>query len=125
MTSALAGKRILVVEDEYFIASDLRRALQKAGAVPVGPVGDLAAGLSLVDRQPIDAALLDINLEEATSYRIADRLDAQSTPYVFLTGYDGPALPRPYRHAPRVSKPYAVDQVLGALERAVGAEVRS
>ena len=125
MTSALAGKRILVVEDEYFIASDIKRALQKAGAVPVGPVGDLMAGLSLIDRQPVDAALLDINLEGATSYGIADRLDQQSTPYIFLTGYDGSALPRAYRDTPRVAKPYAVEHVLGALERAVRSEARS
>ena len=60
MTDALAGKRILLVEDEYFIASDLKRALQKAGAHVLGPVGVLDAGLALAE-QPVDAAVLDPN----------------------------------------------------------------
>lgn len=79
MTGVLAGRRVLVVEDEYFIAVDLKRALSKEGALVVGPVRDLAAGLSLAD-EPIDAAILDVNLEEAMSYPIADRLRDRKVP---------------------------------------------
>ena len=75
--AALAGKRILVVEDEYFIASDLKRALAAVGATPVGPAGDPARGQALLDQGPVDGALLDVNLEGATSYPVADRLAAE------------------------------------------------
>ena len=124
MEQALAGKRILVVEDEYYIASDLKRALLRAGAVPVGPTGDLPDALLLADG-PVDAALLDVNLEGAESYPVADLLAERSVPFVFLTGYDGWALPSAYRDAPRVAKPFGVHQVISALERLVVAEVRS
>jgi len=114
MGEALAGKRILVVEDEYFIASDLRRMLRGEGAVVIGPVGNLAAGLSLA-QQPIDAAVLDVNLAEATSYPIADRLGGLDVPYMFLTGYDGWSLPPAYRDAARLAKPFGAHAVVAML----------
>jgi hypothetical protein len=49
MANPLAGKHILVVEDEYFIASDLKRMLGAQDAIIVGPVGDLETGLSLAE----------------------------------------------------------------------------
>lgn len=116
---SLTGKRILVVEDEYFIASDLKRALTEAQAVVIGPVADADKGLSLAAGEPLDAAVLDVNLEHTTSYAIADRLAEQAVPFMFLTGYDGWALPEPYRTAPRVAKPFPMTKVLLAVERLV------
>lgn len=115
MTGVLEGKRILVVEDEYFVAADLKRALAAERAVPVGPAGDLRRGLVLLDGEPVDGALLDVNLEGSSSYAIADRLAERGVPFVFLTGYDGWALPDAYRDAPRIPKPFKVGQVLDAL----------
>lgn len=117
MNDALAGKRILIVEDEYFIATDLKRMLSAAGAVVIGPVGKLKAGLALVEGVSIDAAVLDANLEEALSYPIADRLAERGVPYLFLTGYDGWSLPPQYRSAPRLAKPFPAQAVLAGLEK--------
>lgn len=122
MVCGLAGKRILIVEDEYFIASDLKRAFQQGGAIVVGPVGDLTNGLALAEEGELDAAVLDVNLEGATSYPIADRLADQAVPYMFLTGYDGWALPEPYCNAPRIAKPFTVNLVLARLGGLLGLE---
>ncbi|WP_374297124.1 response regulator [Sphingomonas sp.] len=112
----LTGKRILIVEDEYYIASDLKRALQQAGASVVGPVGDLRRGLALAGQEPLDAAVLDVNLQESASFPIADALDRRSVPYMFLTGYDAWALPTAYAGAPRLIKPIGVDAVLSEVQ---------
>jgi hypothetical protein len=40
-TKPLLGARILVVEDEYYLAADLSGALSDAGAEVVGPIGSL------------------------------------------------------------------------------------
>lgn len=117
--TGLRGKRILVVEDEYFLAADLHRALERQGAVALGPVGELGEGLALAEDGAIDAALLDVNLEGARSYAIADRLAERAVPFLFVTGYDPWALPPAYRDAPRVAKPFTAEQVLGRLERLV------
>ena len=124
MADGLAGKNILVVEDEYFIASDLKRALLGAGATVVGPVGGseghaLAAGLKL------DAAVLDVNLEGATTYPIADDLTARGVPFVFVTGYDEWAMPESYRGTPRIAKPFTMENVLEMVESLVAEEKKS
>ena len=80
MTEGLAGKRILIIEDEYFIASDIKRALTGVGAVAVGPAGTLESALALAE-EDIDLALLDVNLEGEHSYPIANRLRDRAVPF--------------------------------------------
>ncbi len=113
--SPLADKRILVVEDEYFIARDLERALRAADAIVVGPVATLQQGLDLAENQPLDAAVLDVNLAGERAFEIADRLSARDVPWTFLTGYDEWALPAPYRSASIVAKPFQPDRIVRAI----------
>lgn len=121
MTGALTGKRVLVVEDEYFIAADLKRTLKQQGAEVVGPVGNLAAAFDLAE-EALDAAVLDVNLEEVHSYPIADRLRERNVPYLFVTGYDGWSLPAAYRDEARVAKPFAMHVVVDLLQRLTAQE---
>jgi DNA-binding response OmpR family regulator len=125
MSRQLTGKRILIVEDEYFIASDLARALDKEGAVAVGPVGGLDQGVALAGSEALDAAILDVNLEGAVSYAIADALRERAIPFMFLTGYDDWALPEEYRDAPRVAKPCPTSTVLLCLRSLLAKEYAS
>ena len=115
MVGRLGGKRILIVEDEYFIASDLQRALAAEGAEVVGPVGDLGQALGLAADRTLDAAILDVNLEGTMSFPIAERLAAERVPFMFLTGYDGWSLPPDYEAAPRLPKPFSTTCVVNAV----------
>ena len=45
----LKGCRVLVVEDEYFIASDLENAFREHGAAVIGPIAELSEAMKLVD----------------------------------------------------------------------------
>lgn len=114
MTEGLTGKRILIVEDEYFIATDLKRALAEAGAIVVGPAGTLASAQALVD-DDIDLALLDVNLDGEHSYPLANRLHERAVPFAFLTGYDQWALPPAYRDVPRLDKPFDLAHLIRQL----------
>jgi DNA-binding response OmpR family regulator len=116
MSEVLAGKRVLVVEDEYFIAADLKRALTSEEAIVVGPVAALEKGVSMVEKEKVDAAILDINLDGSFSYPLADKLSDRAVPFLIVTGYDGSALPERYRDAPRVSKPFDPREVVAMLE---------
>ena len=118
MTGGLTGKRILVVEDEYYIAADLKRALDQAGAVVVGPTGSIEQGLDLA-AGPVDAALLDVNLHGKTSFEVAERLDRRGVPFMFLTGYDSWAMPLRYESVARLTKPYLLSKVIEAVEHMV------
>jgi DNA-binding response OmpR family regulator len=98
--------RILVVEDEYFLAADLAEALRARGAEVIGPVGTFAEAMKAVESHWIDRAVLDIDLGGELSFPIAERLEAAGIPYVIATGYDAEALPERFRGKPRLEKPF-------------------
>jgi DNA-binding response OmpR family regulator len=85
----LLGRRVLVIEDEYFLADDIERTLSALGARVLGPFGELKEATDLVDRDiAIDAAVVDINLRNEMVFPLARILRARKVPFVFTTGYD-------------------------------------
>ena len=85
----LKGCRILVLEDEYFLADDIVRELRVHGARVIGPLGGLEEARSILDDDSaIDAAVLDINLRNDMVFPVARTLRARNVPFVFTTGYD-------------------------------------
>jgi CheY-like chemotaxis protein len=104
----LAGRRILVVEDQYLLAMDLKRTLERSGATVVGPVGSAERALALIpEALPLDAAILDINLEAGgTAYPVAEVLRARKVPFVFATGYDRGSIRPEFRETPNIGKPF-------------------
>lgn len=80
---------ILVVEDNFMIASDLSLSLRQLGVAHVDTVSNVTDALEFLDVQTPDAALLDINLgpHRQPSTAIADRLHAADVPFVIITGY--------------------------------------
>jgi DNA-binding NtrC family response regulator len=116
---ALRGRRLLVVEDDYDIASDIARVLEDADAVVVGPAGRVEDALELVESEAtrLDAASLDINLHDEKVYPVADALAARGVPFVFMTGYDAHVIPEPYAGVLRLEKPVDRTQLARALAR--------
>jgi CheY-like chemotaxis protein len=85
----LTGRRVLVIEDEYFLADDIMRVLTALGARVVGPYGDLDEAIAAVDRDvAIDAAIMDVNLRNDMVFPLARVLRSRKVPLVFTTGYD-------------------------------------
>jgi CheY-like chemotaxis protein len=98
--------RILVVEDNFLAADSLVAELQRLGYLPVGPVASLAEALAMLDTEPIDGAILDINIIGGTSAPIAERLLKCGCPFFFITGYASPyMLPASLKHVKRLNKP--------------------
>ena len=116
LASALQGRRILVVEDEYMMAEDLQHALEKAGAQVIGPVPSVADALRLLAaEEAVDGAILDVNLRGETAFPVADALRERNMPFVLATGYEQWALPDAYKDAPRCDKPVDLRQLARAL----------
>lgn len=117
-------RRILIVEDDYLIASLLVEVLEGAGWQVVGPVGHLAEALDSAKTAACDAALLDVNLGGEAVYPVAEVLGARNVPFLFLTGYGAETLSSPFARQPRLGKPFKAAELLGALARLVsrGAE---
>jgi len=115
----LAGARVLVVEDEYLLADELRRELADLGCVVLGPVGSVDAALQLIEHEPhIDGAILDVNLGGDFVYPAADRLGERGVPFLFATGYDGIAVPAKYADTVRLGKPIDLSGIARLIGRA-------
>lgn len=113
----LRGRRILVVEDEYLIADDLRTALEEAGAEVLGPVPSVEdAEVLIASELAIDGALLDVNVRGQQIFVVADRLAELGVPFVFATGYDPASIPDRYNERPRLEKPIKARQIVGILQ---------
>jgi CheY-like chemotaxis protein len=117
--SPLAGKRVLVLEDEPVVAMLVEDMLVDLGCVVVGPASRLDDALAIAEREELDLAVLDINLGRGDSFPVALVLDRRSVPFVFATGYGDRETPFP--SAPVVAKPYRADDLYTALQLAVAA----
>src|SRR5687767_12682206 len=100
-----SGWRILVVEDEWTVAIDIADQLEDFGCVVVGPVGRLDEALALAREEPLEGALLDVNLRGEFSYAVADALTARNIPFLFTSGYDPSVHPDRFAGQPVLTKP--------------------
>ena len=114
---SLAGRRVLVVEDEYFIADDLARALTGAGAIILGPFASHEEALALIETDQPDLTILDINLGGRATFVVADELARRDLPFIFASGYDASLIPTRHAHRPLWQKPYEVTAILEALAK--------
>ena len=114
----LRGGCVLIVEDEYFIATDLAKGFADAGIDILGPVPSLAKALAFAEHERISGAVLDINLDGDKVYAVADALIGRGVPVVFVTGYDETEIPDRFAAIPFCQKPAEVGGVIEALERA-------
>ena len=114
--SNLAGRHILVVEDEPLIAMTVEDMILELGAVPVGPAANLAEGLRLASTGPLDAAVLDVNLNGARSDDIARCLSDRRIPFIFTTGYGRSGIDG-FPHAPVITKPFRAETLAMMLAR--------
>jgi len=118
----LSGFHILVAEDEYMMASDLRRDLQGQGATVLGPAPTLAKTIDLIEAEPhIDAALLDVSLNGDPVFPAADLLTERGVRFLFTTGYDRSTIPSRFSQVPLCMKPIDNNKVLAALRNLMAA----
>lgn len=117
----MQGMRILVVEDEYLVAEELRLGLEAAGASVVAPLPTLAKAEAILDEHGvIDCAVLDINVADDTVFALADRLRKAGVPFVFLSGYTKGSIPSRLAKTPLLEKPVDMAALRMALEKASG-----
>lgn len=115
--AALVGLRVLIVEDEYLLATDLKRALMDAGAASVQLSGDLLDGAREVVTDGYAFALLDLNLRGDFAYPLADILTRRGIPFGFVTGFDRTHFPSRFAHVPFWQKPVSPDVMVRDIER--------
>jgi len=115
---SLDTRHILVVEDDFTIASNLTKSLEKLGASIIGPANSVASAMALIESaEKLDAAVLDIHLGSEKVFPVAQALLARGVPFVFTTGYSQASLPRAFAKQDLCEKPIntrALAQLLSA-----------
>lgn len=113
----MAKRRILVLDDEMLVAMMLEDMLIDLGHDVVGPVATLEAAMPLAENEPLDCAILDLNLGRGIlSTPVAETLKARGIPFLLATGYGANAQTDELGHSGLLAKPFATSDVESALE---------
>ncbi len=115
----LFGTRVLVVEDEVLISMLLTDMLEQLDCETVGPAATIDEAWSLVEAARFDIAVLDIHVDGASIFEVADRVRARGIPLVIASGSGTDALPDRFRDANLLPKPYTLPALDAALKRAL------
>jgi PAS domain S-box-containing protein len=104
---------LLLVEDETLVGMMMKDTLTELGFDVVGPICKIGDAIEELQRQPFDAAVLDVNLKGEMIYSLADEIACRGVPFVFVTGYGSEAIDARFASVPVLQKP--VDR--SALQR--------
>lgn len=102
----LSGRRVLVVEDEFLVLMMIEDMLADLGCGSVFTAPSVPKALALIEAQPFEVAMLDVNLGGEKSFPVADALAAREVPFLFATGYDDHSLTEAHRGRKVLKKPF-------------------
>lgn len=113
--------RVLVLEDEALLALDLKRRLESAGIIVVGPATSVAQAVELMGDGPCcDAAILDVNLGGGeTSEPVARELRSRRVPFLTVTAYASKDRLPAFEGIPTIAKPVHTERLLSELQRCI------
>jgi CheY-like chemotaxis protein len=116
----LAGRRVLVVEDESMVTMLLQDFLEDMGCEVVGVASRLKEALEKIDSLTFDVAILDVNLNGQQTLPVAQALLTGGRAIVFATGYAATTVPPEFRAVPILQKPFQQQDLERAMRTALG-----
>jgi two-component SAPR family response regulator len=119
MTNRLAGKCILIVEDEIIVALELADKITANGAKVVGPVSTVNAALDVIAITEVDGVVLDIKLRGEIAFPVAHVLADRHIPFVFMTALGAGDIPSRHANVRCVQKPVTTEVICHALEATI------
>lgn len=113
MLNSLAGKKLLIVEDEDLLAMAVEDGVLYAGAASVEIASTVAQALDLLAGHSFDLAIVDVSLKGQHSWPVAEEMRRRNLPYLTVTGYGD--LVDHELVTKLLTKPYSIDDLLKAL----------
>jgi two-component sensor histidine kinase/DNA-binding response OmpR family regulator len=107
--------RLLLVEDELVVGTFMHDLLQTIGYRTTRPIGRLADAIHAANSERFEGAILDMNLNGEIVYPLAELLEAQRVPFVFVTGYAPRGLDPRFGAVPVLQKPVAEEDLARTL----------
>ena len=116
---ALAGRRVLLAEDELLLALDVQMMLEDEGMEVIGPVSTLDEAMAAVaGESAIDAAILDVDLRGEDVFPLAEHLTERDVPFLFHTGQGSrEGVMARFADAPLCAKPVLARQLVAMVRR--------
>lgn len=111
----LSGLRVLVVEDEMLVLMAIEDMLADLGCSSIAAAATIERALAMIEAEPFDLAILDVNLNGERSYPIAEALNRRGVPFAFSTGYGGHGIDEGYGNSSVLNKPYDEAQLIRVL----------
>ena len=121
--SLLSDSRILLVEDEYLFATDLAQSLTEHGAEVLGPIASLTQAQQILAGEPVDAAIVDINLQGEMAFPLLTALRDEGVPALVISGHPVSILPPEHRDVSFLAKPSPIGLTLQMIELLLRGEV--
>ena len=112
----LAGRSILIVEDEWIITTLLEHILGDMGCRVAGAASHVDEAADKLSSLSFDAAILDVNLNGEPTYPLAEMLRHKGKPFVFATGYGPANVPSALHDVPVIVKPFNQRDLIRALK---------
>lgn len=114
-----ASLRVMIVEDEIIVAFDLAGMFEELGHSVVKMANRVDIAQDFAQTGTLDLAVLDINVRGVVSFPIATTLRDRGIPFIFASGYGQRGLIDGFRDACILNKPYSVQNLSDAVERAL------
>jgi CheY-like chemotaxis protein len=110
-----AQKRVLIVEDDYFLADDTRCRLEWLGVHIIGPTSSIPTAVAIAQTHSFDAAILDIHINGELAFPVALELITREIPFVFATGYERVIIPGAFAGYALCTKPLELADIARTL----------
>ena len=109
-------RSVLIVEDDFLIAYDLKIQMEGQGYDVTGPTGNVEAALTALEAHDICSAILDIDLHGTASFPVANVLKEKGIPFMFLSGNYAWQLPPEFADVLVHPKPVNVQKLIRELK---------
>ena len=106
---------VLVVEDEWLIAEDLKTSLEDLGCRVLGPAPSCAAALEIIWREKPDLAYVDTRLGSDTCEAVLEECERQGVSVIISSGHAEQELPAFASGRPLIAKPYRFADIESSL----------
>jgi DNA-binding response OmpR family regulator len=104
-----------VVEDEYFIAEEIKAVLAELGAAVIGPLSDRLKAMAMLSDTEIDCAVLDIDISGRAIFPLIGELRRRDIPWLYVSGYSEELVPEAWRGRAHLEKPVAADALVASI----------
>lgn len=115
--------RVLIVEDEMFVALDHEATLRGVGCTGLATAATIRSALEKIRSWHPNIAILDLNLHGEHTFPVADALDDADVPFVIVSGHSRRILPARHEARPFLDKPSRPHVLVQALQEALDAGI--